>query len=273
MADLDIKTPMGSETINESTEALEINQGTELELDDIDTGLKTGEESKETKSDGKEDGTNPGIKKEFAKLRKERRDMREELDQLRAQVQSASKKPEHKQYTREDFGNDEEAYINYKVEQGLRAQMQAQHTAAQEAYRKQSAQTQELSNWQKKIDSFAPELPNYAETVTEAAEGLNLSGTDIQNIMESPIGPKVIYTLSTNEAVADQFEKLTSQRARDRFLTKLEIQLEMQPSAAKSKPISNAPKPTPKLSGGKDSRHTKNPSEMTMEEFVAWRNS
>lgn len=227
----------------------------------------TGSATEETAKDG--DDLPKGIQKRFAKMTKERYAMQSELEHLRAQVAQMSQKPEP-EYTREDFGSDEEAYLDYKLEQKLKSQQ----VEAQKQYAEQQRQVQEqqasLQAWQTRIDSYANELPNYQEVVanTEA----DFSPEDIQNIMESPVGPKIAYAIANDEKLTNQFNSLPSQRARDRFLTKLEIQLEMTPAPAPKPAVSRAQAPTPKASTSSNTGANFDPSKLSMADYVKWRN-
>lgn len=207
-----------------------------------------------------------GVAKRFAKMTKEKYQLQSELDSLRQQVKALSKKPEP-QYTREDFGTDEEAYLDYKLEQKLKTQQAEQQAEYLKQQRMQQEQQASIQAWQQKISTFAEELPNYQEVVgnTEA----EFTNEDIQFIMESDIGPKIAYTISRDENLVNQFNSLPSQRARERFLTKLELKLEMQPAPAK-KPVSKAPAPTPKATGGNGGKI--DPSKLSVEDYIKWRN-
>lgn len=273
MTNLD--TSYEAENTNEPIDA-ELNQDIVVEQPEVEASTPD-----TLTDDVTNEGTAPvvdelptGIKKRFAKMTKEKYAMQQELDALRNQVTSLGKKPEP-EYTREDFGSDEEAYINYKVEQGINKQLETTATKQNEAYQAQSAQEQFQSEFKSKVDSFAEELPDYVNVVANAE--IEYTPDEVQVIMESPIGPKIAYVMATNDTLADQFQALPSQRARDRFLMKLENQLEtpiaIKPrTPASAKPVSSAPKPAPKLNAGKGSSNV-DPSTMSMEQYTAWRNS
>lgn len=223
-------------------------------------------ESATEEAPAKETGLPKGVEKRFAKLTKERYALQNELEALRAQVAQMSKEPEP-ELTKADFGENEDGYLEYRVEQKLQAKMQQMA----QAQAKQQAEQQEMQvkqqDWHAKIQSYAAELPNYAQLVENA--DVVYTQDDIDNIMESDIGPKIAYELATNSDLADKFSSYKSQRQRDKFLTKLEIQLENQPK--KQKPVSQAPAPTPKMGGGSKGGNI-DPANLSMEDFVKWRN-
>ena len=257
------------ENTPEQTEALETNQEVVEQPVAEDS---TPEAANEETTDGKD--AKPelprGVEKRFAKMTKEKYTMQRELQALREQVESFSKKPEP-EYLKEDFGEDEQAYLDYEFEKRLikhKAEEQKQYAEQQAAVNQQEAA---LGEWNNKIANFEAELPDYREVVENTT--VDFSPEDIQNIMESEVGPKIAYQLSADEALANQFTKLPSQRARDRFITKMELKMEMAPAApTPAKPaVSQAPAPTPKLNAGKGGVN-KDPSQMSMDEYVRWRN-
>jgi len=190
-----------------------------------------------------------------------------ELAKLQAQVAQMSKEPEQ-EYTREDFGEDEEAYLDHKLDQKLKAQNAAQQQAYAQQAQEVRAQQQVAKDWQDKIGSFSEELPDYAEKVANMP--VDLDRDTVEAIKESEVGPKIAYLIATDEKLAEQYLRCTSQRARDRFITKLEIKLESAPAPAPKKAVSKAPAPAPKMGGGKGG--AKDPNLMNMDEFTRWRN-
>ena len=203
------------------------------------------------------------IEQRFAELTKDKYELKKKIEKLEAER-------EKKEFTEDDFGDDKEAWNDYKLEQKVNEKLEAER----EAYRKQSLEAEVLQEkaktWQNKIDSFADELPDYAKVLKEnPLEFLKQSDVDV--ILESPVGPKIAYVLASNPNLAEQYSSYSNQRSRDIFLAKLEMQIEAMPKKSRAKPVSKAPKPTPKMNSG-GSGGGVDPSSMSMEAYMKWRN-
>ena len=267
MSNLDTASIIETENTPQFIDTAKTNQDVVIEqpvVDESTPDTQNDEITKQGDTDN-EDDLPKGIQKRFAKMTREKYTLQKELAELRNQVQGLSKKPET-EYKREDFGSDEEAYIQYKVEQQLNKQLQANANKYQESQKAEAEQSKFLNIWQSKIDSYKEELPNYKKVVDSAS--IDFTEDEVTIIMESPVGPKIAYALASDEKLAEQFESLPSARARDRFLTKLEIQLESAPAKSKQA-VSKAPAPTPKISTG--GGVASNLETMSMDDFVAMR--
>ena len=212
-----------------------------------------------------------GIRRRLAKMTKEKSNLRRELDELRNQV-SAFTKVKEPEYTKADFGDDSEAYLDYKVDQKLRSQHESQVKHVNEQRELQAKQNDINTTWQSKIDSVKSEMPDYAEAVNNST--VDFTQDEVEIIMESEFGPQLAYELATNDDLATKFSNLPSPKARDRFLTRLEYKFENAPVKAPNKAVSNAPKPTPKISNNASGGGSNiDSSKLSMDEWVKMRNA
>lgn len=193
----------------------------------------------------KEDkGLPKGIERRFAKMSKRHHEDQARLAEMEAKLAELTAQPEK---SREEYSDDEwiERVATQKAEQLFE---QKQNEARTQAEQQQAAQ-EKAQAWQTKIDSFTEELPNYAETLAEA--DLQIPVDSLDQIIASPVGPKMAYHLAQNP---DQAERLgtMSEVQRGIALAKLEMTLENAPKAAA--PLTKAA-PTPKAGGAGSSAY------------------
>lgn len=256
MENLDLPNEGAEQTM--PTEANEI-QEQETEQEQGTTSAE-GTESGEVKDDDPK-----GVVKRINKITREKKVLQRELEDMRAQIAALSKKPEVK-YTREDFGDNEEAYLDYKLEEKVRQQqLDYQKRVAQH-----QAQQQVMEGWSKRAQEFAKEVPDFAEALQST--DVTLSPSEQELIVESEVGPELSYRLATDEALQNKFMSLRSEKARERFLIKLEAKLEQEKPVVEKKQVSAAPAPVAKPVASKGAG-TADPSKMSMADYVKWRNS
>ena len=211
-----------------------------------------------------------GIQKRFSKLTQDKRDMSTKIEALEARLVAMT--PKEPEYTKEDFAGDDDAYLDYKMDQKVAGIQAASLKQESEARAQQEQQVTAQQSWQSKIDTVASELPNYAEVVN--GSGIDFTEAEVSIIMESDVGPQLAYELASNETLGAQFSSLPSARARDRFLTKLEMRLEDKATSPKAPapPITKAPPVTPKSSTNTSTSGTNSAEPENMADWVKWRN-
>lgn len=150
-----------------------------------------------------------------------------------------------------------EALTDYKV--GERAKQWQEQQRAQQG---QQAQAQRQQAFQAKAHEFTQQHPDFWEVAGNPA--VPISQTVVDVAIESDIGPQVLYHLGKNPQEAARLAQL-SPTAVAREIGRLEARLQLPP-----KKTSQAPEPIQPIGGGGE-QATKDPSKMTMDEFVAWR--
>lgn len=249
---------------NTDTDAVDNQVGEEsTEVQTID-----GSEEVAPQAEEEEEVLSKGVKKRFAKLTKEKYAQQDRIDALEQKISDLSK-PTEVELTKADFGDDEEAFLDYKVEQKLKAHQNEQAKTQQENQMRNQALSESQNKWQSKVDTFVDELPDYSKVIRNSI--VELTQADVDAIQGSSIGPKLAYTLAKDEDLATTFNSLSTPRARDLFLMKLELKLEGQVKAP-VKAVSKASAPTPKLgkSGGGGAI---DPNTLPMDEWVKLRNA
>ena len=247
-------------SITEDAQSTETQNQVEQTTPEVNVQGETPEAKPEEKS---EDGMPKGIKKRIGKLTREKYELRQELDALREQV--AKMQPKAPEKTAEDFANEAE-FQRYQVKQEVKAELAEQQESQRQLEAEKEAQNQRATSWQEKINSVKDSLPDYQEVVSENMPPI--TETEQAMILDSDFGPQIAYELSTNESLALKFQNLRTKEARDRFLLKLDIQME---NRAQTKPVSQAPKPVPQKTSGTPPQQL-DPSKMDMDTFTKWRN-
>lgn len=204
--------------------------------------------------------------KKIGKMTRQKYEMQSQIEALQDQVKQLNEKPEP-ELTKDDFDGDEDGYLDYRVKQQLDKRDQEFQTQQRELAQKQYEQQQIQESWQSKVETAKKKYPDYTERVKEIQVGLTPGEQEM--ILESSVGTDIAYALSTDDNAAREFNSLRTEKARERFLTKMELKFELNPvSAPQSKPVTQAPPVTPKLEGVGGTGGKKSINEMSMDEYV-----
>lgn len=190
--------------------------------------------------------------------RKARADLEERLKALETgkapeRVQDPAQKPQV-----EDFANAydyAEALAKWSAEQALIERDR------QEAERKAQAEQERLSKtWSEKVSKIQQELPDYDDMI--ASSTVKVSDAVKDAILESDVGPRLLYELASNDEFAEKIANLPPVKAL-KELGKLEAKFEAQAddktTAKNVEPVvqkSKAPEPINPLRGMSNSGAT-----------------
>lgn len=246
------EAPVEAETVEETPESEPIEEAEE----------QSGQESEETKAT-EEKKPNPKLEKRFSELTRQREDARKEAQREREQRESlesrlkeleqranpapvqssAYEKPQPHQFT--DAFEYAEALSEWSAEQALL------NRDKQEAERKANDERQKMLNdWQKRLDAAKSDLPDYEDMV--ASSDVQVSDAVRDAILESDVGPRILYHLAENPEIAEKLNA-GSMISALRQIGKLEAQFEKKETpVAESKPSvarSKAPAPINPLKG------------------------
>ena len=186
----------------------------------------------------------------------EAQELREKLKSYEARVnpEQQEQKPVVEGKPRADQFNDAfeyaEALAEWSAENALKQR------DAQEAQRKaQEAEAKKIESWNKKIEKAKQELPDF-DRIVQSSDVI-VSDEIKKAILESDVGPQVLYALASDEDFARKLTEMDSVKAL-KEIGKLEAKFEAKevktPKAEKQKAIvsgSKAPDPIRPLSGGK----------------------
>ena len=246
------EAPVEAETVEETPESEPIEEAEE----------QSGQESEETKVT-EEKKPNPKLEKRFSELTRQREDARKEAQREREQRESLEsrlkeleqranpapvqssvyEKPQPHQFT--DAFEYAEALSEWSAEQALL------NRDKQEAERKANDERQKMLNdWQKRLDVAKSDLPDYEDMV--ASSDVQVSDAVRDAILESDVGPRILYHLAENPEIAEKLNA-GSMISALRQIGKLEAQFEKKETpVAESKPSvarSKAPAPINPLKG------------------------
>jgi hypothetical protein len=223
-------------------------------------------EPEEAEAEAKQEGErkhNPKLERRFSEITKQREEARKEAQQERearqaleqrlaalerqGQAPKASpvdEKPQPSQFS--DAFEYAEALAEYTADQRI-ANMKREEAAAKEAEERQKV----IQTWAKKVETAKAALPDFDDIVASSDVVVN---DDIRDaILESDVGPQILYHLAENDEVARKIAGL-SPKAALREIGKLEARFEAKPEAEKPAPIvrSKAPAPITPIRGGKN---------------------
>jgi len=194
----------------------------------------------------------------------------EEVARLRLMVNQApaSRQPAGDEVPTIDKFSNIEDYVTAKAQWVARQQIQealAENERKAHVQRSQSEAEQLHSTWQERVEKAVAETPDFEEVI--GASQVPLSPAMERTILESDVGPKLAYWLAQNPQEAMKIANLPPIRA-IAALGRIEERLSTAPPPV-PKP-SSAPPPVEPV--GSRAKVSKNPDDMTTEEWMAWRN-
>ena len=223
-------------------------------------------EPEEAEAEAKQEGErkqNPKLERRFSEITKQREEARKEAQQEREARQAlearlaalekqgqpqktnpVDEKPQPSQFS--DAFEYAEALAEYTADQRI-ANMKREEAEAKQAEERQKV----ISQWTSKVKAAKASLPDFDEIVASSDVVVN---DDIRDaILESDVGPQILYHLAENDEIAKKITGL-SPKAALREIGKLEARFEAKPEAEKPAPIvrSKAPAPIQPIRGGKN---------------------
>lgn len=153
-------------------------------------------------------------------------------------------------------------------QQHTQAQARAEAQAQYHQQAQHHSQAQLMQQYAVREQVYAQSHPDYAEAVQSLQmAGLRLDPATVEVIATSEHGPAVLHHLAQHMDEADRIARLPAHRAAYEL-----ARIEAKVSAPRTKPVSNAPPPAPKV-GGVGSVAPKDPERMSVEEWTVWRNA
>lgn len=177
------------------------------------------------------------IQKRIAKATWQRKTAEEQRDALKLQLEQANKvqAPEKARLTKEDFLGDEQAYIEHVAQQQAMLLMQSQDKARTDYNAKIEKQREINNKWAEAINEYATVKPDIRQVLDEANE-IQLSTDILNEILEGDSPAAIVYHMAQNPNEALKLSSM-SEKARTRYLTKLEIKLESNATTEPTKEI------------------------------------
>jgi len=221
-------------------------------------------EPKEAEKEANQEGErkqNPKLEKRFSEITKQREEARQEaqrerqarvdleqrlaaLEQNRQPQQAVNidQEPQPSQFS--DAFEYAKALAEFSTEKAL-----AERDRQIEQQREQEAQQKIIQSWAQKVQEAKAELPDFDDLVASSDVVVNNAVRDA--ILESDVGPKILYHLAENNDLAKKIASL-SPNAALREIGKLEAKFEAKPEAEKIAPVvrSKAPTPIQPIRGG-----------------------
>ena len=237
------------------TEAVEITEPVG-EIEQSEPEAK--EEAEEQKPEKQKDKLNKRFDKVTKRAQEAEAKARELEERLKSYEAGNTQQPQQETVRSEDKPQASQFNDAFEYAEAL-AEWSAENALkqrdVQEAQRKaQEAQEKVLKTWNEKIEKAKADLPDFDRMVKSSE--IVVSDPIRDSIIESDVGPQLLYHLATNEDFAQQLTEMPVAKAL-RELGKLEAKFEAKeskPSKADKKETvssSKAPEPIRPLSGGK----------------------
>lgn len=221
-------------------------------------------EPKEAEKEANQEGErkqNPKLEKRFSEITKQREEARQEaqrerqarvdleqrlaaLEQQRQPQQQSyiDQEPQPSQFA--DAFEYAKALAEFSTEKAL-AERDRQVAQARE----QEAQQKIIQSWAQKVQDAKAELPDFDDLVASSDVVVNNAVRDA--ILESDVGPRILYHLAENNDLAKKIASL-SPNAALREIGRLEAKFEAKPETKQTAPVvrSKAPAPIQPIRGG-----------------------
>jgi hypothetical protein len=221
-------------------------------------------EPKEAEKEANQEGErkqNPKLEKRFSEITKQREEARQDaqrerqarvdleqrlaaLEQQRQPQQQSyiDQEPQPSQFA--DAFEYAKALAEFSTEKAL-AERDRQVAQARE----QEAQQKIIQSWAQKVQEAKAELPDFDDLVASSDVVVNNAVRDA--ILESDVGPKILYHLAENNDLAKKIASL-SPNAALREIGRLEAKFEAKPETKQTAPVvrSKAPAPIQPIRGG-----------------------
>ena len=221
-------------------------------------------EPKEAEKEANQEGErkqNPKLEKRFSEITKQREEARKEaqaerqarvaleqrlaaLEQTRQPQQQSyvDQEPQPSQFS--DAFEYAKALAEFSTEKAL-----AERDRQVALQREQEAQQKVIQSWAQKVQEAKAELPDFDDLVAASDVVVNNAVRDA--ILESDVGPKILYHLAENNDLAKKIAGL-SPNAALREIGKLEARFEAKPETKQTAPVvkSKAPTPIQPIRGG-----------------------
>ena len=225
---------------------------------------ETQSEPKEAEKEANQEGErkqNPKLEKRFSEITKQREEARKEAQnerQARVELEQRlaaleqQRQPQQQSYVDQEpqpsqFADAFEyakALAEFSTEKAL-AERDRQVAQARE----QEAQQKIIQSWAQKVQDAKAELPDFDDLVAASDVVVNNAVRDA--ILESDVGPKILYHLAENNDLARKIAGLNPNAAL-REIGKLEAKFEVNPETKQTAPVvrSKAPAPIQPIRGG-----------------------
>jgi hypothetical protein len=218
-------------------------------------------EPKEAEKEANQEGErkqNPKLEKRFSEITKQREEARQEaqkerearmaleqrlsaLEQQKPEKVNVDQEPQPSQFN--DAFEYAKALAEYSTEKAL-AERDRQVAQAKE----QEAQHKIIESWAQKVQEAKAELPDFDDMVASSDVVVNNDVRDA--ILESDVGPKILYHLAENSDLAKRISGLSTNAAL-REIGKLEARFEAKPEVKQTPVVrSKAPTPIQPIRGG-----------------------
>jgi len=228
----------------------------EVDENPSEPAAKTGQSEPKLADDeatGTEDKKqNPKLEKRFSELTKQRKEAEaraEEAERRLAALEGNKAQPEQSQPESnrkptpdeyKDAFEYAEALADWSAEQALVKREQEVKRKEFEAQKQKVIQT-----WQEKLEATKAELPDYEDMV--ASSDVKVNDTVRDAILESDVGPRILYELASDDEIAEKLSTMSTASAL-KLIGKLEAKFEKteEPVKAEKKTVaakSKAPEP------------------------------
>lgn len=208
-----------------------------------------------------------GFDRRLKALTRQKYQLQQELEQIKQTLSQPKQNLNRDDYT-------EAEWIKIQVSQAIAQEKEA--LRQEEEASRQAQKAQEAV--QAQINEYSSILPDFAE-VLEEANSISVPNSAIEFIRDSEIATLLTYHIAKSEEIQDKLLELSKGDANgrrvERYLSKIEAQLEAEMASRKApkKSGTSAPAPigNPKPQAGNGAIKTIDPTKMSSSEYRKWK--
>jgi hypothetical protein len=243
---------LGLAPAEEQTAAVEVEEApAEPEVQEVEGSDPEAKEEAKPQDERKQ---NPKLERRFSEITKQREEARKEAQRereareaLERQIEELKQQSQPKQATTVD----EEPQPSQFADAFEYAKALAEYTAdkrieamkQEEAAQKAALERQKvIDSWAHRVEEAKAELPDFDDMV--ASSSVVVSDAIRDTILESDVGPKILYHLAENEELAQKIAGM-SERMAMREIGKLEARFEKSVKSEVAEPVARSKAPAP----------------------------
>lgn len=239
------------------------DEATETAAEESSEPVKDANEQSEPKAEEEAKGTEKSkdkLEKRFSKISRQRDEANTRAEQLEArlrevearqnpqtiaQTANADDKPQASQFN--DAFEYAEALAEWSAEKALK-----DRDIADQQRRVEEERNKVVQSWNKKVSKVQEEIPDFNKVVSKSSVVVSDAIRDA--IVESDVGPQILYHLASDNDLAESISKMPAIKALKeigRLEARFEAKEEKPEKKAKTVSTSKAPAPINPLKGGK----------------------
>jgi hypothetical protein len=267
----------GEETSEVVSDAAQEEEQDETSTEDSETSEESKTEEKAKKKTGR------GVERRFKRMTREKYELRAERDYYKRlaeerQDNTGDKSSQETNATNEpsldDFDSFEDynrALIKWEVKQGTQKETTSSTEARNDRPISNDPELEE--SWMDAVEEFMDEHDDFEEVLNSAPSDIIFNPKlELEIFKMGVVGAEILYKLAKDPVEAERIGKLSENRPYAAIKEIKKIEAELQAEKAKQTTRTKTKAPAPITTSKGSAKVDKDPGEMSLDEYEAWRN-